>query len=223
MWAKSGMCWEAWAACRLRQPKRKKRLPIVGPLSMSTEGARPTKSCVAGAIPWGVVGSSPPTSSCVTDGSSAQGHGGMRATATRCWRCAVPNITGHSIGCLRALNTDCGQRKNHRMLPGVQTHVAGWTIEIWPLQLDCPHEGLDGTPDRRARLPAPITLKTAGLLPGVFTLMDIRDHRLGEAAGACVAYGPYGLGHRRQGGFRRVQWLLQSIKPLVKALVQALA
>src|SRR5215217_2849190 len=132
------MCWEAWAACRLRQPKRKKRWPMVGPLSMSTEGARPTKSCVAGAIPGGVVGSSPPTSSYVTYGSSAQGHGGMRSTATRCWRCAVPNITGHSIGCLRAINNDCGQRKNHRMLPDLRATarqiVMGYRLR-WAVEL----------------------------------------------------------------------------------------
>src|SRR5205807_3054046 len=78
---------------------------------------RPTASSVAGAIRWAVGGSNRPTSSFVTCGSSVRVPGGMRSTATRCWHCAVPSITGPSIRCLRVINSGYGKRKNHRMLP----------------------------------------------------------------------------------------------------------
>src|SRR5215212_9916272 len=61
----------------------------------------------------------------------------MRATATRCWRCAVPNITGPSIGCLRAINNDCGQRKNHRMLPVMSIPVVAIIESDGTLRYDC--------------------------------------------------------------------------------------
>src|SRR5437870_2293907 len=84
---------------------------------MRTGDERPTASSVAGAIRWAVGGSNRPTSSFVTCGSSVRVPGGMRSTATRCWHCAVPSITGPSIRCLRVINSGYGKRKNHRMLP----------------------------------------------------------------------------------------------------------
>src|SRR5215471_11274452 len=97
--------------------KPHKRWPIAGTISMRTGAEQPTKSSVAGAIRWAVGGSNRPTSSFVTCGSSGRVPGGMRATATRCWPCAVPSITGPSIRCLRVINSGYGKRKNHRMLP----------------------------------------------------------------------------------------------------------
>ena len=70
-----------------------------------------------GAIRWGVVASNRPTNSFVMCGSSARGPGGMKPTAIRCWRCAVPSITAHWIRCLCGTNSGYGKRQNDRMLP----------------------------------------------------------------------------------------------------------
>src|SRR5438270_582644 len=94
---------------------------------MRTGDERPTASSVAGAIRWAVGGSNRPTSSFVTCGSSVRVPGGMRSTATRCWHCAVPSITGPSIRCLRVINSGYGKRKNHRMLP-CNTFLYRWAV-----------------------------------------------------------------------------------------------
>src|SRR5687768_3148582 len=73
-------------------------------------------SFAKGAIRWAAVGSSRPTSSFAMCDSNAQEPGGMRQTATRCWRCAAPSITAHSIKCLCGINSGYGKRKNDRML-----------------------------------------------------------------------------------------------------------
>ena len=64
-----------------------------------------------GAIRWAVGESNRPTSSFVTCGSSVRVPGGMSSTATRCWPCAVPSITGPSIRCLRVINSGYGKRR----------------------------------------------------------------------------------------------------------------
>jgi hypothetical protein len=58
-----------------------------------------------GGYPLGSGESNRPTNSFAMYGSSAPGPGGMRSIATRCWHCAVPNITAPSIKCLGAINS----------------------------------------------------------------------------------------------------------------------
>src|SRR5215831_15896999 len=76
---------------------------------MSTGAEQPIKSSVEGAIRWAVGGSNRRTNSFVMYGSSAPVPGGMRSTAITCERCAVPNITAHSIRCLCAISSDYGK------------------------------------------------------------------------------------------------------------------
>ena len=59
----------------------------------------------------------------------------MRATATRCWRFAVPSITARSIRYLRAINSDYEKRKNGRMLLLTFRHLMAIKIGI----TDCQH------------------------------------------------------------------------------------
>src|SRR2546426_9618609 len=74
-------------------------------------------SFAEGGIRWVAVASSRQTNSFVMGGSNARGPGGMRATASKCWHFAVPNITAPSIRSLSVISNDYGKRKIHRMLP----------------------------------------------------------------------------------------------------------
>ena len=84
---------------------------------MSIEIGHTIGSFVEAVIRWAAVGSSRRTNSFVTFGSNAQGPGGMRATATRCWHCAAPNITVPSSRYSSGISSGHGKRKNCRMLP----------------------------------------------------------------------------------------------------------
>ena len=79
------------------------------------------------------------------------------------------------------------RRPAQDLIEGIEVYAAGRTIAIRPLQLDQPHQGLDGSPDRITSLQEPITLGAATLLPGVFTLMGMLDYGLRQAPGERLA------------------------------------
>ena len=54
----------------------------------------------------------------------------------------------------------------------------------------------------------------------VFTPVDMRHDRLGDASGELLAQGPHRGRHLWEGGRRLMPLRLQSIEPLVKALVE---
>src|SRR5262245_15995577 len=115
-WGRSDRSSPGCIACSQRQTRLPRRLPIVGIISTSIGDGPITGSCVAGGIRWAVAASNPPTSSFVTCGSSARGPGGTRATATRCWPCAVRSTTVHWGRCLCGINNGNVAHKNHLML-----------------------------------------------------------------------------------------------------------
>ena len=89
------------------------------------------------------------------------------------------------------------RRQAQDLIEGIEAHTASRTIEIRPLQLDRPHQGFDGTPDRITSCQEPRTLGAATLLPGVFTPMSMLDYCLSQATGERLAQVPHRLGHLR--------------------------
>src|SRR5437763_9538399 len=89
--------------------------------------------------------------------------------------------------------------------------------------MDHPHEGLDGSLDRSTSFQEPITPGAATLLPSVFTPISVLDYRLSQATGERLAQVPHRLGYLRKGRLGLWELLLQSIEPLVKAVMELVA
>src|SRR5262249_53084889 len=83
------------------------------------------------------------------------------------------------------LLTPCHQPQ--RVVEGVHALPTHSTIKIRPLQLDGPDHGFDGAADAVSNPQYPMTPRTGGLLPVVFTAADMRHDRLSDAPGELLA------------------------------------
>src|SRR5262249_28525392 len=73
------------------------------------------------------------------------------------------------------------------VVEGIHALLARPTIKIRPLKLDGPSQGFDRTADEIASLPDRMTPRAGSVMPVVFTTVDMRHDRLGDAPGELLA------------------------------------